>query len=56
MAKTRQVFIIHEYDDAPFAHRLAADLQRLGVPVWIAPESIVPGESWVDAIERGAER
>ena len=37
------VFISHANQDAQFAHRLAADLQRLGVQVWIAPESIRPG-------------
>jgi formylglycine-generating enzyme required for sulfatase activity len=30
-------------------------LQRLGVQVWIASESIRPGEGWVSAIERGLE-
>ncbi len=54
MAKTRQVFISHDSEeDYQFAHRLASDLQRFGVQVWIAPESIRPGESWVAAIERG---
>ena len=48
-----KVFISHDSEDAQFAHRLANDLQRLGVQVWIAPESILPGENWVDAIERG---
>ena len=48
------VFISHAAkEDAQFAHRLAADLRRLGVQVWIAPESIRPGEGWVRAIERG---
>ena len=55
MTKTEQVFISHATADAQFAHRLADDLQRLGVQVWIAPESIRPGESWVSAIERGLE-
>jgi acyl carrier protein len=50
---TRQVFISHDTEDASFAHRLARDLQGAGVQVWIAPDSILPGESWVDAIERG---
>ncbi len=49
----KQVFISHATQDAELAHRLADDLRRLGVPFWIAPESIRPGESWVDAIERG---
>jgi acyl carrier protein len=50
---TRQVFISHDTEDASFAHRLARDLQGAGAQVWIAPDSILPGESWVDAIERG---
>jgi formylglycine-generating enzyme required for sulfatase activity len=49
----RQVFISHATEDAELAHRLAGDLQQLGVTIWIAPECIRPGESWVDAIERG---
>ncbi len=53
MTKTKQVFISYATKDAKFAHRLADDLRRLGVPVWIAPESIHPGEGWVEAIERG---
>ena len=53
MAKTKQVFISYDSEDTQFAHRLADDLQRLGVQVWIAPESIRPGEGWVRAIERG---
>jgi sulfatase modifying factor 1 len=53
MTKTKQVFISYATVDTKFAHRLADDLQRLGVPVWIAPESIRPGEGWVEAIERG---
>lgn len=51
--KTEQVFISHATEDAQFAHRLADDLQQLGVQVWIGPDSIRPGESWVSAIERG---
>jgi hypothetical protein len=49
----KQVFISHASKDANFAHRLADDLKRLGIRVWIAPESIRPGEGWVKAIERG---
>jgi formylglycine-generating enzyme required for sulfatase activity len=51
----RQVFISHAHEDAEFAHRLAADLQTHGWRVWIAPDSIRPGEKWVDAINRGLE-
>jgi hypothetical protein len=48
----RQVFISHAHQDAKFAHRLANDLQRENYEVWIAPDSILLGELWVDAINR----
>jgi hypothetical protein len=47
------VFISHNFDsDHPLAVRLANDL-RPRVDVWIAPESIQPGESWLASVERG---
>ena len=49
----RQIFISHAYEDARLAHRLAHDLGQRGWQVWIAPDSIRPGEKWVDAINRG---
>ncbi len=49
----RQVFISHAHQDANFAHRLAKDLQKHGWHVWIAPDSIRPGEKWGEAIDRG---
>ena len=51
----RQVFISHAHQDADFAHRLAADLDSAGWRAWIAPESIQPGEKWVEAIGRGLD-
>ena len=51
----RQVFISHAHQDADFAHRLAADLGSAGWRAWIAPESIQPGEKWVEAIGRGLD-
>ena len=51
----RQVFISHAHQDADFAHRLAADLGKHGWRVWIAPDSIRPGEKWVQAINRGLD-
>jgi formylglycine-generating enzyme required for sulfatase activity len=50
-----QVFVSHAYLDAEFAHRLASDLTKRGWQVWIAPDSIKPGEKWVAAIERGLD-
>ena len=49
----RQIFISHAYEDAKLAQRLAADLGQRGWQVWIAPDSIQPGEKWVAAINRG---
>ncbi len=51
----RQVFISHANADADFAHRLAADLKNAGWRIWIAPDSIPPGEKWVEAIGRGLD-
>jgi len=51
----RQVFLSHATADVAFAHRLAGDLRAEGWSVWIAPESIRPGEKWVEAIDRGLE-
>lgn len=48
-----QIFLSHARQDADFAHRLADDLKRNGWQVWIAPDSIRPGERWVNAIGRG---
>jgi hypothetical protein len=47
------VFISHDVDaDHALAVRLADDL-RPDVEVWLAPESIEPGESWLTSVERG---
>ena len=51
----RQIFISHSHEDAVFAKRLADDLRERGWPVWIAPDSIRPGEKWVEAINRGLD-
>ncbi len=48
-----QVFISYAHQDAEFAQTLAFDLQNAGWRVWIAPDSIRPGEKWAAAIERG---
>ena len=51
----RQVFLSHATVDAEFAHTLADDLRAEGWRVWIAPDSIQPGEKWLEAINRGLE-
>lgn len=37
------------------AQKLAHDLTAHGYDIWIAPDSIRPGEKWVEAISRGLE-
>jgi len=51
----RQIFLSHATVDAEFAHTLADDLRAEGWKVWIAPDSIQPGEKWLEAINRGLE-
>lgn len=51
----RQIFLSHAHENVDFAKRLAADLQAAGWRVWLAPDSIQPGEQWVAAINRGLE-
>jgi hypothetical protein len=51
----RQVFLSHATANAGFIHQLAADLREEGWTVWIAPDSITPGEKWLEAIDRGLE-
>ncbi len=50
-----QVFISHAHEDEMFARRIADDLRAEGWSVWMAPDSIMPGETWVEAINRGLE-
>jgi hypothetical protein len=48
-----QVFLSYSTLDAEFVEQLAADLRAAGIVVWKAPDNILPGEEWVDAIQRG---
>jgi len=50
-----QVFVSYSQSDAGLAHRIASDLESVQIRIWIAPESIHPGEGWVDAISREFE-
>ncbi|MCA9998447.1 MAG: SUMF1/EgtB/PvdO family nonheme iron enzyme [Anaerolineales bacterium] len=51
----RQIFISHARADAAEAQALADELAVDGWRVWLAPDSILPGERWVAAIERGLQ-
>ena len=45
------VFVSYGSADRPFASRLADDLRRRGVKVWIDQTGIGPGERWLKKIE-----
>ncbi len=49
----QQIFISYAHQDTKFAHQLADDLSRRNYQVWIAPNSVQPGEKWIEAINRG---
>lgn len=45
-------FISHSSKDEVFAQKLAARLRSEGVPVWYAPEDILPGEKIYDQVKK----
>jgi hypothetical protein len=49
------VFVCHSGQDAGTAQRVVAALEAAGVPCWIAPRDIHPGESYPDAILDGID-
>ena len=50
-----KVFISYAREDKSFANRLANELEKREVSIWIDSRSIPPGEEWLSAIERGLE-
>lgn len=48
-----QVFLSHATEDAAIARQVADALRAAGVGVWIAPESILPGQAYNEAIVAG---
>jgi formylglycine-generating enzyme required for sulfatase activity len=51
----RQLYISHSYEDSKLAGYLADDLRRRGWPIWIARDSVRPGEKWLEAVNRGLD-
>jgi hypothetical protein len=49
---SRYIFLSYVEEDTAFAQRIAADLQRAGITVWMARERIAPGKHWKLAIRR----
>lgn len=48
-----QVFVSHSTEDAAVARQVADALRAAGIGVWIAPDSIRPGEAYNEAIVAG---
>jgi hypothetical protein len=49
----RQIFISYAHQDADLAHQLANDLRIHNWQVWIAPDSIRPGENGLKRLTVG---
>ncbi len=49
-AASRQVFISYASQDASIAERLCLALEAQGIPCWIAPRDVRPGDLYADAI------
>lgn len=50
------VMISHSSLDAQAANALCRDLEAAGIPCWIAPRDISPGEDWGDEIVEGIKK
>jgi TolB-like protein len=50
-----RVFISYASPDVAVADTVCAALERAGLPCWIAPRNVVPGEFYADAIVRGID-
>lgn len=53
ISRNRSVFISHSSEDHPFVKKLAIDLERLSVKVWVDEAEIKGGDSFIDKIENG---
>jgi hypothetical protein len=50
------VFVSYSHRDQTFAKQLAADLHKSNVPTWFDVESILGGQRWDEAIEKGLDQ
>lgn len=50
------VFLSHSTEDVAAAREIAAAIRAAGGDVWMAPDSILPGESYNEAIVAGVRR
>lgn len=50
---SKQVFISHSSKDKPFVRKLATDIEKLKISVWLDEKKIKPGDSIPTAIGKG---
>src|SRR5262245_53367199 len=50
------VFLSHNHNDKAFARRLASDLTKWGVQVWLDEAEILVGDSLIGKIREGIDR
>ena len=50
------IFLSHNHCDKPFARRLARDLERLDIRVWLDEAEIKIGDSLIEKIRDGIDR
>lgn len=50
-----QIFLSYSRTDQPFALKLAEDLRKSGIDVWIDRDDITPAEHWDEEIQRGLD-
>lgn len=51
--ETQQYFFSYSRKDADFVIKLAGDLKKAGINVWVDQLDILPGARWDDSIEKG---
>ena len=55
MLKKNSVFISYSRTDSDVVEPIARDLSEIGQQVWLDRWSLVPGESWQEALESAIE-
>jgi len=55
MANEGSVFLSHSHQDKAFVRRLAGDLRRVGVRVWLDEAELLPGDSILNRVEAAIE-
>ena len=52
VGKPKQIFLSHSIKDHVFVQKLAAELRRQHLPVWISTHHLIGAQAWQDEIGR----